>query len=93
VKPFGFRVAILLECDLIDDLDSVISRKIFNYLIALPTDFQQTLNHTHLQKYLFDEMENYLKLILEKEHPPIQSTSLLDVSTFFRIICLSMLYF
>jgi hypothetical protein len=88
-QPFGYRVAILLGCDLVHDFEGQIARKIINIILETSLQNHYCLTDSNLREVIFFVLKSFSQDLLEKEHICWESTPLLD----FRQFLANLLYY
>ncbi|KAA6402261.1 MAG: hypothetical protein EZS28_002207, partial [Streblomastix strix] len=80
-KPFGYRIANLLECNLIEDNEAKIARSVINTILHISNISQNTLNNFGLDKPILISIQEYVERLLVEEKVPLETTPLIDIQT------------
>ncbi|KAA6391797.1 MAG: hypothetical protein EZS28_012676 [Streblomastix strix] len=80
-KPFGYRIANLLGCNLIEDNEAQIARSVINTILHISNTSQNILDDFGLDKPIFLSIKEYVERLLVEEIVPLETTPLIDIQT------------
>jgi hypothetical protein len=80
-KPFGYQLALLLGCELVDDPEVTIAHLILRQIFTWEWQASQIFLKNGLDKFLFNEMESYLNALLDQEMVDLVHLPFLDFRT------------
>ncbi|KAA6372782.1 MAG: hypothetical protein EZS28_031691 [Streblomastix strix] len=80
-KPFGYRIANLLECNIIEDNEAKIARSVINTILHISNTSQNTLDENKIDTPILLSIKEYVERLLEIEKVPLEATPLIDLQT------------
>ncbi|KAA6387670.1 MAG: hypothetical protein EZS28_016803, partial [Streblomastix strix] len=87
-KRFGYRIAYLLECNLIEDNEAQIARSVINIILHISNISRSTLDDFGLDKPILLSIKEYVERLLEEEKVPLETTPLIDLQTALALLIL-----
>ncbi|KAA6403970.1 MAG: hypothetical protein EZS28_000496, partial [Streblomastix strix] len=85
-KPFGYRIANLLECNLIEDNEAQIARSVITIILHISNISRSILDDFGLDKLILISIQEYVERLFEDEKVPLETTPLIDLRT--SLVCL-----
>jgi hypothetical protein len=85
-RQYSYRIANLLGCEWIDDPEIRVARLVFAAILTRQPLDVRSLKHSHLDDLLFQEIESYLFLLLDREAVPLEQSHLMNIPLFLARI-------
>ncbi|KAA6359197.1 MAG: hypothetical protein EZS28_045276, partial [Streblomastix strix] len=90
-KPFGYRIANLLDCYLIEDNEAQIARSVINSILQTSFKSRSILDQYGLDKPILLSIKEYVTRLFGDEKVPLETTPLIDVQTALACLVLKKL--
>ncbi|KAA6381049.1 MAG: hypothetical protein EZS28_023424, partial [Streblomastix strix] len=87
-KHFGYRLALLLDCNLIEDNEAQIARSVINIIFHISNISRSTLDDFGLDKPILLSIKEYVERLLVEEKVPLETTPLIDLQTALALLIL-----
>ncbi|KAA6381216.1 MAG: hypothetical protein EZS28_023257, partial [Streblomastix strix] len=87
-QPFEYRIALLLGCELIKDIETQIARSVISTILRNSNPSRKILEQSGLDNPILLSIKKYVEKLLEIEKVPLETTPLIDLHTAFVYLIL-----